>query len=207
MKTVKSILRDNRQKLNLTKAELAEKIGVNASTITRWESGEVDNMTRKNRKNIVKLANVLRISPMDLLEKGQDIMSLTEEPKIRRTFAHNLSVYLALRNHSQKELAKYVGVSETTVTNWVKGYKMPRMDKIDKICHFLTINRDNLLSEQNPPVSIETQNNFYLSEHEQTIIKKYRSLSPEVQVAINAAIDASYQAQNAQSKIKSDKAI
>lgn len=204
MKTVKSILRDNRQKLNLTKAELAEKIGVNASTITRWESGEADNMTRKN---IVKLANVLRISPMDLLEKGQDIMSLTEEPKIRRTFAHNLSVYLALRNRSQKELAKYVGVSGTTVTNWVRGYKMPRMDKIDKICQFLTINRDDLLSEQNPPVSIETQNNFYLSEHEQTIIKKYRSLSPEVQVAIDAAIDASYQAQNAQSKIKSDKAI
>lgn len=204
MKTVKSILRDNRQKLNLTKAELAEKIRVNASTITRWESGEADNMTRKN---IVKLANVLRISPMDLLEKGQDIMSLTEEPKIRRTFAHNLSVYLALRNRSQKELAKYVGVSGTTVTNWVRGYKMPRMDKIDKICQFLTINRDDLLSEQNPPVSIETQNNFYLSEHEQTIIKKYRSLSPEVQVAIDAAIDASYQAQNAQSKIKSDKAI
>lgn len=126
MKTVKSILRDNRQKLNLTKAELAEKIGVNASTITRWESGEADNMTRKN---IVKLANVLRISPMDLLEKGQDIMSLTEEPKIRRTFAHNLSVYLALRNRSQKELAKYVGVSGTTVTNWVRGYKMPRMDR------------------------------------------------------------------------------
>lgn len=204
METVKSIIRNNRQKLNLTKAELAEKIGVNASTITRWESGEVDNMTRKN---IIRLANVLCISPMDFLEKDQDVMSLTEKPKIGRTFAHNLSVYLALRNRSQKELAKYVGVSGTTVTNWVRGYKMPRMDKIDKICQFLTINRDDLLSEQNPPVSIETQNNFYLSEHEQTIIKKYRSLSPEVQVAIDAAIDASYQAQNAQSKIKSDKAI
>lgn len=204
MEMVKSIIRNNRQKLNLTKAELAEKIGVNASTITRWESGEVDNMTRKN---IIRLANVLCISPMNLLETYQDVMSLTEKPKIRRTFAHNLSVYLALRNRSQKELAKYVGVSGTTVTNWVRGYKMPRMDKIDKICQFLTINRDDLLSEQNPPVSIETQNNFYLSEHEQTIIKKYRSLSPEVQVAIDAAIDASYQAQNAQSKIKSDKAI
>lgn len=114
METVKSIIRNNRQKLNLTKAELAEKIGVNASTITRWESGEVDNMTRKN---IIRLANVLCISPMNLLETDQDVMSLTEEPKIRRTFAHNLSVYLALRNRSQKELAKYVGVSGTTVTN------------------------------------------------------------------------------------------
>lgn len=204
MEMVKSIIRNNRQKLNLTKAELAEKIGVNASTITRWESGEVDNMTRKN---IIRLANVLCISPMNLLETDQDVISLTEKPKIRQTFAHNLSVYLALRNHSQNELAKYIGVSGTTVTNWVRGYKMPRMDKIDKICQFLTINRDDLLSEQNPPVSIETQNNFYLSEHEQTIIKKYRSLSPEVQVAIDAAIDASYQAQNAQSKIKSDKVI
>lgn len=44
-------------------------------------------------------------------------------------------------------MAEYLGVSGTTVTNWVRGYKMPRMDKIDKICAFLTIGRNSLLTE------------------------------------------------------------
>ena len=133
-------------------------------------------------------------------------MSLNEEPKIRRTFAHNLRIYLSLRKKNQRELANYVGVSGTTVTNWVKGYKMPRMDKIDKICQFLTINRDDLLSEHITPIKLETPNNFYLSEHEQAIIKKYRSLSPEEQETIDTLINLRYQKKLDESKIKTDKA-
>lgn len=98
MKTVKSIIRDNRQKLNLTKAELAEKIGVNASTITRWESGEVANMTRKN---MIKLANVLHISPMDLLGKNKDVLpslNLSENEK------EMLSLYKQLDTEDKAEI-------------------------------------------------------------------------------------------------------
>jgi transcriptional regulator len=39
-------------------------------------------------------------------------------------------------------------VSTTSVNNWVKGYNTPRMDKIDKICEFFGVNRENLLSEE-----------------------------------------------------------
>ena len=76
MKTVNSIIRDNRLRLQYTKAELAEKVGVNASTITRWESGEVANMTRKN---MIKLAAALQISPIDLLGKSEDVSDSASE--------------------------------------------------------------------------------------------------------------------------------
>lgn len=106
-------------------------------------------------------------------------MVLNEKPKIRRIFAYNLGVYLSLRNYSQKNLAKYLGVSGTTVTNWIKGYKMPRMDKIDKICQFLSIDRNQLLSDKitsNSQMEINSLPENSLSLDEKKLVYNYRKL-------------------------------
>lgn len=60
-------------------------------------------------------------------------------------FSSNLKRYLSEQNRTQLELSKYLGVSNTTVNNYVKGYNMPRMDKIDKICSFFGIQRTDLI--------------------------------------------------------------
>lgn len=65
MTNVKDVIKGNRIKLQMTMMELAKKIGVNVSTVSRWESGDVANMTRKN---MIQLAKALNISPMDLLD-------------------------------------------------------------------------------------------------------------------------------------------
>ncbi len=72
---------------------------------------------------------------------------MIDETKIRQVFTKNLNRFLSEKQVPQNELAKYLGVSNTTINNWVKGYKMPRMDKIDKICSFFSINRSELLEE------------------------------------------------------------
>lgn len=77
---------------------------------------------------------------------------MTTEEKIRKVFSHNLSKLLKERNSTQLDLAHFMNVSNTTVNNWVNGYKMPRMDKIDRICVFLGINRTALLTETPPPI-------------------------------------------------------
>ena len=69
--------------------------------------------------------------------------------EIQTIFRKNLKFYLAQKQSSQLDLANYLNVSNTTVNNWVKGYSMPRMDKVDKICQFFMINRSDLL-ESNP---------------------------------------------------------
>lgn len=111
--------------------------------------------------------------------KIRGVMVLNEKPKIRRIFAYNLGVYLSLRNYSQKNLAKYLGVSGTTVTNWIKGYKMPRMDKIDKICQFLSIDRNQLLSDKitsNSQMEINSLPENSLSLDEKKLVYNYRKL-------------------------------
>lgn len=80
-----------------------------------------------------------------------------DEKSIQNIFSYNLRRLLMERNKTQLELSKYIGVSNTTVNNYVKGYNMPRMDKIDKICRFFNIKRSDLL--ENKQISENQQTN------------------------------------------------
>lgn len=80
-----------------------------------------------------------------------------DEKSIQNIFSYNLRRLLMERNKTQLELSKYIGVSNTTINNYVKGYNMPRMDKIDKICRFFNIKRSDLL--ENKQISESQQTN------------------------------------------------
>lgn len=72
MKNVQAIIKSRRTELGMTMKELADKIGVNVGTISRWESGEVANMTRKN---MISLSKALNISPLALLDENPNLVS------------------------------------------------------------------------------------------------------------------------------------
>lgn len=57
---VKTVIKDRRKELGLTMKEVAEIVGVSEATISRWESGDIENM---KRNRIAKLADALQISP------------------------------------------------------------------------------------------------------------------------------------------------
>lgn len=65
---------------------------------------------------------------------------------LKKIFRKNLLEQLEERKIPQSELAHYLGVSTTAVNNWTRGLAMPRMDKIDDICRFFSIDRATLLS-------------------------------------------------------------
>lgn len=61
---VKDLIKEKRLQHGLTMKELANKVGVSESTVSRWESGEVVNI---KRTAIMKLAQSLHIPPYELL--------------------------------------------------------------------------------------------------------------------------------------------
>lgn len=65
-------------------------------------------------------------------------------------FKENINRLLKQHDKTQLELAKFIGVSNTTINNYVKGYNMPRMDKVDKICSFFNVKRSDLIEDTNP---------------------------------------------------------
>ena len=70
------------------------------------------------------------------------------EKDLNKIIAKNITNQLELQNKNQMDLADYMGVTQTTVSNWCRGEKMPRMKKIDMICNFFNINRTDLMNEK-----------------------------------------------------------
>lgn len=67
---VKGIIKKRRIEMQLTLKDVAEKVGVNEGTVSRWESGEIENM---RRDKIVALAKALNISPAIIMGWGESI--------------------------------------------------------------------------------------------------------------------------------------
>lgn len=65
----KKLLKEQRIKLGLTMKQVADAVGVSESTISRWESGAIANMTREK---IVLLSKALRLSPADIMGWSKD---------------------------------------------------------------------------------------------------------------------------------------
>lgn len=78
---------------------------------------------------------------------------------IQKIFTQNLNRLLSSHGKTQLDLAKYLEVSNTTVNNWSKGYNTPRMDKIDRICKFFGVTRENLLKDH-----CEEEPDYYMNE-------------------------------------------
>ena len=68
-------LRERRNELSLTQRQVANFVGVTVATVSRWETGDIDNM---RRDKIAKLADVLKLSP--LLIMGDDNFSCAQFP-------------------------------------------------------------------------------------------------------------------------------
>lgn len=66
--------------------------------------------------------------------------------EINRIFSKNLRKLLQEKNATQLQLAEFIGVSNTTINNYVKGYNMPRMNKVDDIAKFFGVSREDLIT-------------------------------------------------------------
>lgn len=64
MADVGNIISTQRKRLGLAMKDVAEAVGVSEATVSRWESGDINNM---RRDKIAKLAAALNLSPIKIL--------------------------------------------------------------------------------------------------------------------------------------------
>ena len=99
--------------------------------------------------------------------------------EIRENVQKNLNYYLNLKEISQKELAEMLHVSQSAVTNWIKGKNSPDIEIVAKICEILDITVSQLFGTSGP-------HSYTILE--QTLVLRYRQ-HPELQHAINILLD------------------
>lgn len=63
-------------------------------------------------------------------------------------FASNLKRYMEENGKSRRDVSEAIGVSYYTFTDWVKGKKYPRMDKVEKLATYFGILKSDLIEEK-----------------------------------------------------------
>ena len=98
--------------------------------------------------------------------------------EIRDNVKRNLGYYLSLKGMSQKELAERLGVSQSAVTNWIKGKNSPDIEVVAQICDILGIAVTDLFG---------TDGNDQYSNIEKRVIEEYRT-KHDLQHAVNVLL-------------------
>ena len=96
--------------------------------------------------------------------------------------AKNIRRLLEEQDKSQADLARYLGVSKTAVTKWVRGLSDPRIDKVDKMCEFFNCSRADLMYE----VQKNGQEDWYYDD-EAAAAAQFLYENPEYKVLFDAS--------------------
>ena len=109
------------------------------------------------------------------------------EDKFRQMFCENLNRLIKEKNVTQRDVANFVGVSYPTVNHWVKGNKIPRMDKIDKLCSFFLCTRSDLLEYKKD--TKEQYNNILLNDHDRYMVEAYNKADDIIKDIVDNALN------------------
>ena len=92
-------------------------------------------------------------------------------------FASNLKRYMELSGKSRNDISRALGISYYTITDWVKGKKYPRMDKVEMLANYFGIPKSYLIEDKKATSPEEIE----LSEGEQMLLELFRKIPEDRQ--------------------------
>ena len=84
--------------------------------------------------------------------------------EIRATFMRNLRNLSDRAVLSQTDIAKQLGVSSSTVSDWFNGHKIPRMDKIQQLADLFGCELSDLLEDKPEPSFLDPDRRYLLDQ-------------------------------------------
>ena len=66
----------------------------------------------------------------------------------KNVFAANLRHYMYINNKSRKDVCEALGFSYYTFSDWVKGKKYPRMDKVEILANYFGCLKSDLIEDK-----------------------------------------------------------
>lgn len=178
--TIGERIKQRRMELGLSVDEVAEKLGKNRATIYRYESNEIENLPVGT---LEPLAKILETTPAQLMGWEDE----EQDENYRRIFARNLNRFLEINGKNQADIATLLNVSQAAVSNWCKGIKMPRMDKVQALADYFGVNKSDLLEDKGAQ---EEDNSYYIDEDAKELAQ-FLFKNPEYRVLFDAAKDVS----------------
>lgn len=74
------------------------------------------------------------------------------------TMSNNLKRYLKINNITRSQLSESLGISYSTVSDWINGKAYPRIDKIEMMANYFGINKSDLVEDKANQKEIDIAN-------------------------------------------------
>ena len=76
----------------------------------------------------------------------------------KKTMSNNLKRYLRINKVSRTQLSESLGISYSTISDWVNGKSYPRIDKIEMMANYFGINKSDLVEDKTNQKEIDIAN-------------------------------------------------
>ena len=177
-------IREIRQSKGMTQEKLARKANIPQSSLAELENGK---RTTVRFDRICSVADALGVE-LEYLVRGREnyidpnLNYLEDRKDHKLIFAKNVNYYLNSQNKTQTDLCNDLGLSTSTVSNWCRGEKLPRMNKLEIVAKYLGVSKSDLLEERkdsDPSSKSENVNyrniegiiEFYINESEKELLE------------------------------------
>ncbi|MDF0037231.1 helix-turn-helix transcriptional regulator, partial [Staphylococcus pseudintermedius] len=71
-----------------------------------------------------------------------------EHKSARKVLSENLDKLMKEQNVTQVELSEAIGVSQSTVSNWLKELKYPRITKIQQLADYFNVPKSRITEDK-----------------------------------------------------------
>jgi transcriptional regulator with XRE-family HTH domain len=96
----------------------------------------------------------------------------------KEIFSTNLNRKMEEAGKTRNDICEALGFSYFTVTDWVKGKKMPRMDKVEMLANYFGIQKSDLIEDQQEK---DTPDEIKLTEGEKLLLDLFRQIPEDQQ--------------------------
>lgn len=79
----------------------------------------------------------------------------------KKIFSKNLNDYMYRYNKTQTDLINDLNLNKSTVSTWINGIKIPRMDKIELLANYFGITKADLVEEHTNKDTVTIQKSSY----------------------------------------------
>ena len=100
---------------------------------------------------------------------------------IKQTVCDNLKKVIKLKKIKNKDIAAHMGLSESSISHWLKGDNPPDMDNLYILCRYLGVSLDQIFGVDPIVVGV-------LNSDENDVIVAYRNASDDEKKFIRRAL-------------------
>lgn len=154
MSTMGDRIRDCRKGMGLTLEELAEKVGVKKSAVSKWERGMVENI---KRSTILKMSAIFDCDPTWLMGYEPNVVSRHAQNsqndnffklnrKEKPSLYDNIKGFIEFRKANYSDLADNLGVDVETIHDWENGTATPDAEDLESLCYELKITPNQIFA-------------------------------------------------------------